>query len=89
MSQARLSMQIIEKVLRLKHEAGLSHRAIAQCCSVSPSTVSASGPWPVIWSNNSSGKIQSKLEVIGLFSLDVFGNTRGYTMACVLTKIYR
>jgi transposase len=40
MSQARLSMRKIEEVLRLKYEVGLSHRAIAQSCSVSPSTVS-------------------------------------------------
>ena len=40
MSQERLSMRKIEEVLRLKYEAGLSHRAIAQSCSVSPSTVS-------------------------------------------------
>jgi transposase len=33
-------MRKIEEVLRLKYEAGLSHRAIAQSCSVSPSTVS-------------------------------------------------
>ena len=40
MSQERLSMRKIEEILRLKYEAGLSHRAIAQSCSVSPSTVS-------------------------------------------------
>ncbi len=40
MPQERLSMRKIEEVLRLKYEAGLSHRAIAQSCSVSPSTVS-------------------------------------------------
>ena len=40
MSQARLFMRKIEEVLRLKYEVGLSHRAIAQSCSVSPSTVS-------------------------------------------------
>ncbi|HSG17295.1 MAG TPA: IS21 family transposase [Anaerolineae bacterium] len=40
MSQKRLSMRKIEEILRLKYEAGLSHRAIAQSCSVSPSTVS-------------------------------------------------
>jgi transposase len=33
-------MRKIEEILRLKYEAGLSHRAIAQSCSVSPSTVS-------------------------------------------------
>jgi len=40
MSQARLSMRKIEEILRLKYEVGLSHRAIAQSCTVSPSTVS-------------------------------------------------
>ena len=40
MSQERLSMRKIEEILRLKYEVGLSHRAIAQSCSVSPSTVS-------------------------------------------------
>ena len=40
MSQKGLSMRKIEEILRLKYEAGLSHRAIAQSCSVSPSTVS-------------------------------------------------
>lgn len=40
MSQVRLSMRKLEEILRLKYEAGLSHRAIAQSCSVSPSTVS-------------------------------------------------
>jgi transposase len=40
MTQTRLSMRKIEEVLRLKFEAGLSHRAIAQSCSISPSTVS-------------------------------------------------
>ena len=40
MSQKGLSMRKIEEVLRLKYEVGLSHRAIAQSCSVSPSTVS-------------------------------------------------
>jgi transposase len=40
MSQARLSMRKIEEILRLKYEVGLSHRAIAQSCAVSPSTVS-------------------------------------------------
>jgi transposase len=33
-------MRKIEEILRLKYEAGLTHRAIAQSCSVSPSTVS-------------------------------------------------
>jgi transposase len=40
MAQERLSMRKIEEILRLKYEAGLSHRAIAKSCSVSPSTVS-------------------------------------------------
>ena len=40
MSQERLSMRKIEEILRLKYEVGLTHRAIAQSCSVSPSTVS-------------------------------------------------
>ena len=40
MSQERLSMRKIEEILRLKYEAGLTHRAIAQSCLVSPSTVS-------------------------------------------------
>jgi len=40
MSQASLSMRKIEEVLRLKYEVGLSHRAIAQSCGVSSSTVS-------------------------------------------------
>jgi len=40
MSQERLSMRKIEEILRLKYEAGLSHRAIARSCLVSPSTVS-------------------------------------------------
>jgi transposase len=41
MPHASLSMRKIEEILRLKFEAGLSHRAIAQSCSVSSSTVSA------------------------------------------------
>ena len=40
MPQERLSMRKREEILRLKYEAGLSHRSIAQSCSVSPSTVS-------------------------------------------------
>jgi len=40
MSKVRLSMRKIEEILRLKYEARLSHRAIAQSCLVSPSTVS-------------------------------------------------
>lgn len=40
MPKASLSMKKIEEVLRLKYENGLSHRAIAQSCAISPSTVS-------------------------------------------------
>lgn len=40
MSHERLSMRKINEILRLKWEAGFSHRAIAQSCSVSPGTVS-------------------------------------------------
>ncbi len=40
MSQASLSMRKIEEILRLKFEVGLTHRAIAQSCGVSTSTVS-------------------------------------------------
>ena len=40
MPQERLSMRKIHEILRLKWECGLSNRAIAQSCSVSPSTVS-------------------------------------------------
>lgn len=40
MSQERLSMRKIEEILRLKYEAGLTHRAIAQSCAVSAGTVS-------------------------------------------------
>lgn len=40
MAQERLSMRKIEEILRLKYKVGLTHRAIAQACSVSPSTVS-------------------------------------------------
>jgi transposase len=40
MSQKRLSMRKIEEILRLKYEAKLPHRAIAQSCGISPSTVS-------------------------------------------------
>jgi transposase len=39
MPQARLSMRKIEEILRLRYEAGLTHRAIAQSCDVSASTV--------------------------------------------------
>lgn len=40
MAQKRLSMRKIEEILRLKYEKRLSHRAIAQACAVSSSTVS-------------------------------------------------
>ena len=40
MTQERLSMRKIEEILRLKYEAGLAHRAIAQSCGVSAGTVS-------------------------------------------------
>jgi len=40
MTQASLSMRKIEEILRLKFAVGLSHRAIAQSCRVSASTVS-------------------------------------------------
>ena len=40
MPQARLSMRKIEEVLRLKYEAGLTHRQIADSCAISASTVS-------------------------------------------------
>jgi transposase len=40
MPQERLSVRKIQEVLRLKWESGLSHRAIARSCSISPSTVS-------------------------------------------------
>ena len=39
MTQERLSMRKIREVLRLKHEVGLSNRAIARACQVSNSTV--------------------------------------------------
>jgi hypothetical protein len=39
MSQERLTVRKIREVLRLKHEVGLSHRAIARACRVSNSTV--------------------------------------------------
>ncbi len=38
MAQARLSMRKIEEILRLKYEAKLPHREIAQSCAVSLST---------------------------------------------------
>ena len=40
MSQERLSMRKLQEVLRLKGESGLSHRAIARSCGISPATVS-------------------------------------------------
>lgn len=40
MAQARLSMRKIEETLRLKYGVGLTHRAIAQSCSISAGTVS-------------------------------------------------
>jgi transposase len=39
MSQQRLSVRKVREVLRLKHEVGLSNRAIARACRVSNSTV--------------------------------------------------
>ena len=39
MTQERLSLRKIREVLRLKHEVGLSNRAIARACCVSNSTV--------------------------------------------------
>lgn len=39
MPQERLSMRKIQEVLRLKWESGLSNRAIARSCSISPTTV--------------------------------------------------
>jgi hypothetical protein len=38
--QERLSMRNIQEILRLKWESGLSHRAIANSCGISPATVS-------------------------------------------------
>ena len=40
MPAARLSMRKIREILRLKHERGLSHRAIAQACAIGVGTVS-------------------------------------------------
>jgi len=40
MPQERLSMRKIHEVLRLKWKSGLSTRAIARSCSISPTTVS-------------------------------------------------
>lgn len=39
MTQERLTMRKIKEILRLKHEAGLSNRAIAGACNISNSTV--------------------------------------------------
>lgn len=39
MAQKRLSMRKIKEILRLKHESGLSNRAIARVCSISKETV--------------------------------------------------
>ncbi len=40
MPARRLLVRKIRKVLRLKHERGLSHRAIAQACAIGVGTVS-------------------------------------------------
>ena len=51
MTQERLSMRTIREVLRLKHEIGLSNRAIARACRISNSTVGeykqAGWSWPL------------------------------------------
>ena len=39
MAARRLLMRKIREVLRLKHEHGLSHRAIAQACAMGVGTV--------------------------------------------------
>jgi len=41
MAQERLTMKKIKEILRLKHEAGLSNRAIAGACKISNSTVAS------------------------------------------------
>jgi transposase len=41
MAAARLLMRRLRDVLRLKYEAGLAHRAIAQACTVGLGTVSS------------------------------------------------
>ncbi len=41
MAATRLLMTRLRDLLHLKHEAGLSHRAIAQACAVGLGTVSA------------------------------------------------
>ena len=40
MPARRLLMRKIRKILRLRHEQGLSHREIAQACAIGPGTVS-------------------------------------------------
>ena len=40
MGAERLPMRHIREILRLKHEGGLSHRAIARACGVGVGTVS-------------------------------------------------
>ena len=40
MAATRLLMRKLRDILRLKYEAGLSHRAIARACSIGVSTVS-------------------------------------------------
>ena len=39
MAQERLTVKKIKEIMRLKHEAGLSNRAIAGACKISNSTV--------------------------------------------------
>ena len=39
MTQEKLSVRKIREILRLKHEVGLSNRAIARACRISNSTV--------------------------------------------------
>ena len=41
MAARRLLMRRLRDILRLKYEAGLPHRAIAQACAVGLGTVSA------------------------------------------------
>ncbi len=41
MAAPRLLMRRLRELLRLKYEAGLTHRAIAQACAVGLGTVSA------------------------------------------------
>lgn len=40
MPTSRLRMRQLREILRLKHEVGLTHRAIADACGVASSTVS-------------------------------------------------